>query len=602
VRNPIQDFTFESRTMLYFLSPGGLVQKMPYTGTAWSSALADIDSYASVAHTIAAYPEGKVLVGGAYTFTAAFAVCYSANMNTDNPTFAVQALAGPTGRAGNMHVAFDPKFDDNSMFYMAEESIGLGGSVYRNNPSALLRWADTDMMAAANGAFGCPDPDAGGYTGIALAFTGEALYVSDDDAVGGVWRTIDDGTGKYGPLSGLPKPGIAWDQLTVGLAAGVVFTLQPTALKACGCCTLETDTALYAIDNRAYTTTMTNVGKIWGFTDCLAKRGPSLITEDKALIGCDPVSGRAQEVNLCWEQLCVSDAYDIEIAKNADFSIRVIDWTTEAACTALTPVDVTIPCVYFPAGGLTAASGFTMYAEGSGGGGGGGTAVTGTITLADNTTIDFAFGEGGGGGSGGGYVEGEGSLLAPSASAIALFGNLECGHTFYWRVKARHCATGEWIRSPWSEARQFTVKAGLPVTTPYYGPQLLAPNNGCLGCPIQPVSFSWSPFKETTKYKFVLAKDAAMTQIVKEAEVATTAFEYDGALDYGVNYFWRIMSMEPAPSDWSATFSFQTESAPPPTAPADKAPPTPFWVWVVIAIGAILVIVTLVLIFKTRRV
>jgi hypothetical protein len=187
-------------------------------------------------------------------------------------------------------------------------------------------------------------------------------------------------------------------------------------------------------------------------------------------------------------------------------------------------------------------------------------------------------------------------------SALAAFGNLECGHTYYWRVKVRECATTQWIRSPWSEERSFTVKAGLPVTTPYYGPQLLAPNNGCLGCPVQPVSFSWSPFKETTKYKFVLASDAAMTQIVKEAEVATTAFEYDGALDYSTNYFWRIMSLEPAPSDWSATFSFQTEAKPAEAAGPPAAAPTPLWVWVVIAIGAILVIVTLVLIFKTRRV
>jgi len=62
-----------------------------------------------------------------------------------------------------------------------------------------------------------------------------------------------------------------------------------------------------------------------------------------------------------------------------------------------------------------------------------------------------------------------------------------------------------------------------------------------------------------------------------------------------------VMALEPAPSDWSATFSFQTEAAPEPDVP-DKAAPTPLWVWVVIAIGAILVIVTLVLIFKTRRV
>ena len=51
-----------------------------------------------------------------------------------------------------------------------------------------------------------------------------------------------------------------------------------------------------------------------------------------------------------------------------------------------------------------------------------------------------------------------------------------------------------------------------------------------------------------------------MTQVIKEAEVPTTAFEYDGTLDNSTNYFWRVMALEPAPSDWSATFSFQTEA------------------------------------------
>jgi hypothetical protein len=148
---------------------------------------------------------------------------------------------------------------------------------------------------------------------------------------------------------------------------------------------------------------------------------------------------------------------------------------------------------------------------------------------------------------------------------------------YYWRVKVRECATTQWIRSPWSEVRSFTVKAGLPVTTPYFGPQLLAPNNGCLDCPVSPVSFSWSPFKETTKYKFVLASDAAMTQVITEAEVATTAFEYDGTLDINTNYFWRVMSLEPAPSDWSATFSFMTGAAPLPSSAVGAPSKAGFW-------------------------
>lgn len=90
--------------------------------------------------------------------------------------------------------------------------------------------------------------------------------------------------------------------------------------------------------------------------------------------------------------------------------------------------------------------------------------------------------------------------------------------------------------------------------------------------PVEQVTFSWAPFKETTKYKFVLAKDAAMTQIVKEAEVIGTSYVYEGTLEYSTNYFWRVMSLEPAPSDWSATIAFRTEAAPPPPAEPQTQP------------------------------
>ena len=90
-----------------------------------------------------------------------------------------------------------------------------------------------------------------------------------------------------------------------------------------------------------------------------------------------------------------------------------------------------------------------------------------------------------------------------------------------------------------------------------------------------------------------------MTQVIVQATVATTAYKYADMLDYSTNYFWRVMALEPVPSDWSATFSFQTEAPqPPPTAP-EEAAPTPIWVWVVITIGAILAIITIVFISKT---
>jgi hypothetical protein len=90
--------------------------------------------------------------------------------------------------------------------------------------------------------------------------------------------------------------------------------------------------------------------------------------------------------------------------------------------------------------------------------------------------------------------------------------------------------------------------------------------------PMQPMLFSWSPFIDSTKYEFVLARDAAMTQIVVVADVPVPEYEYNGTLDYGTGYFWRVRALEPAPCDWSATFAFQTEAGPPSPAPSPPPP------------------------------
>jgi len=248
-------------------------------------------------------------------------------------------------------------------------------------------------MASANGAGGCYAPHPIGQYGIQLAFTGGALYTAHSH--GAVDRTL-------WPLSGMPKPGIVWDCLPViepvNYSPGVQFTAEPWSLKICGCCTMDTNTKLWAIDNRPYIPLPGFAGHeklqgfIWGFEDCLAKKGPALITADGTLIGCDPVSGRAQEVNLCWEQLCVATGYNIQIAKDADFTIRVLDWMPETAVLALPliPVDVTKPCCFFPAGGQVVVG--DEAAQNS----------LGVITLPGNP-----------------------------GSAIAVAGNLECGHTYY---------------------------------------------------------------------------------------------------------------------------------------------------------------------------
>jgi len=272
----------------------------------------------------------------------------------------------------------------------------------------------------------------------------------------------------------------------------------------------------------------------------------TVTSDDETLIGCDPVTGRNQEVDLTWEQLCLSSQYQVQIAKDAAFTLIVFDSGTFAPYSSLSPA---LP---YPAGGV---------------------APPGAV-----------------------------------GSAIAAPAGLEAGHTYYWRARVRLAATGQTIRSPWSMPQSFTIKSGLPASAPSYGSELLSPSNGSVSCPVRPVSFSWTPFKDTIKYRFILARDAALTDVIAQAEVATTAYEYSGKLGYSTNYFWRVMAIEPVPSDWSATCSFQTEAAP---APAEQAPPsapspqpaeaTPLWAWVIISIGAIMVIAVLVLVFKTRR-
>ncbi len=264
----------------------------------------------------------------------------------------------------------------------------------------------------------------------------------------------------------------------------------------------------------------------------------TITSPPETLVDSDPVSGRNEEIDLSWEQFCLSSEYQVQIAKDPGFTIIVLDTG------AFTPASAESPAAYYPAGGR----------------------------------------------------------VPSSPSALTPWANLESGHTYYWRVRVRQAATGQYMRSPWSEVKSFTIGSGFPASTPSYGLQPVYPNNGRSSCPVKPVSFTWSPLKDTTKYRFVLAEDAAMTQVVKEAEVTTTAYGYDGQLEYGQSYFWRVMALEPAPSDWSATFSFQTETPPPPppTPPPAIQPETPLWAWVVIAIGTALVIATIVLVFKTR--
>lgn len=590
-RNVVQDFTFESSRVMYVLSPAGNVQRLVYTGTAWSTSLPS-SSTDMVSHTIAAR-NGKVLVGAAsLSNDNGISVAYSSDGAKTWYTFKNGIPSG-----GNVHVIFDVDWENNFFIYAATDNTT--GSVYRNKAPGFTRWEGNDMMDVSNGASGAnwwsdnyssargDPPHRVGYYGITMAYTGEpqpALYAAHDNIStsqakapdqppfnSAVCRTLE-------PRNGIPKPGIYWDCLDIYSPpdqSGVKFTLEPSSLKSCGCCSVNSYTTLLAIDNQSgmtidlngimETDNITkllqyvglkgryqhvpgywperNQGMLWSYTDCLAKKAPALRNPpDQALVGSDPVTGRNQQIDFSWEQLCLSSAYQMQIAKDKAFTLRInpqlnnennIQAVTGSILVQTDPVNVTSPAIWISPGALP-----------------------------------------------------------------------EAGAEYYWRVRSYQSATRQIAVSPWSEVRSFKIKPGFIVSSPYFGVQLLSPDNGCLDCKVKAASFSWSPWKEATRYEFVLATDPEFTRVVKKVYTTTTAYEYEGTLEYNTNYFWRVRAVElngqPIPSDWSATFSFRTEPMPPQTKQQPVEPATPIWVWVIIGIGSVLSIITLILLLRTR--
>ncbi|MEI6186658.1 MAG: hypothetical protein WCP43_05580, partial [Dehalococcoidia bacterium] len=378
-RYAVQDFAFESSTVLYTVNSTGAVQRLPYTGTSWSTNLPTYDTTLLGGHTIVAVPDGKVLVGA--SASQSYQVAYSADKGV---TFSL--VTDSIYGNGNEHVIFDVDFKNNSFIYMGDDNLKTAtnpGTVYRNTVPSSARWADNDMMSAANGGGAAisdsvlwpagwsatKPPHIVGQFGLAQAWTGNkpALYSAHDNVTTSVSMATNSSavSRTLGPRNGMPKTGVKWDCLDIFTplkTTGVLFTLEPTSLKYCGCCTLDTNTTLYAVDDesgnwaysgtpvtRTYTATTLSgrwnnhlsnsvawnpaypgytptlrQGMLWAYTDCLAKKGPVLKSPaDQYLVGADPVTGRNQQVDLAWEQLCLSTWHQLQIAKDTAFTLRI---------------------------------------------------------------------------------------------------------------------------------------------------------------------------------------------------------------------------------------------------------------------------------------
>ena len=174
-----------------------------------------------------------------------------------------------------------------------------------------------------------------------------------------------------------------------------------------------------------------------------------------------------------------------------------------------------------------------------------------------------------------------------------------CGNTYYWKVRSCTSLEGETIHSRWSPPMHFTVKACGAMEETHLTPILQAPANGSQNVSQMP-GFSWIGFPGTTKYEFILAEDPAMSKVVARAEVPTTAYRYTNTLEWGKTYFWQVRALEPVPSEPAiATFTVATKPAPQFVPTPIRA--TPFWVWLLIAIFALLIVAIITLCLITRR-
>jgi len=192
-------------------------------------------------------------------------------------------------------------------------------------------------------------------------------------------------------------------------------------------------------------------------------------------------------------------------------------------------------------------------------------------------------------------------------SVVIAEGVLNTAQEYFWRVRTRYSDKPETIRSWWSDKWSFTIESGATLG-------LTAPDDGASNLALEGIGFTWQAIEDAS-YDFTLSTNSDMSSpIVSESGITGTAYAYDGELDYTTTYFWTVVAIEGGNviggSDTS-TFTTRPEPTEPqalpeypayPDYPEPVQPLTPAWVWVVIAIGAVLVITIIVLIFRTRNV
>lgn len=212
------------------------------------------------------------------------------------------------------------------------------------------------------------------------------------------------------------------------------------------------------------------------------------------------------------------------------------------------------------------------------------------------------------------------ATAASSASQISLVP----GRTYYWRVRVSSP-----ILSKWSAGNKFTTATTSSTSQGIDEPGRIYPAQGSV-ITGNTITFTWGSVPTADAYEVVISKNGI--EVDRKTGLTTTVYTYS-KLETGAQYTWTVRAISGGlPGNW-VTSAFTTSVPPATTGPAvnqptpnvtvnvppitvpqatvnvtvpaggtTTPPKTPAYIWVIIVIGAVLVIAVVVLIVRTRRV
>ncbi len=276
-----------------FVLGGSTLRRGEYTGTMWRWGV-PVSTGLNSGHTISAVLNGMILVGDGGQGSAAISLDAGVSFSS------LPALPA----SGKVQIILNSRVRDPYLIHAATDNPSSG--IYSWILGASERWID--MVPPAKGYYGLAQPN--------------TLYGCRSNAgTSSISRTLQPEL--------LGPPFIEWTSMEAGLAPGVVFTREPSALK------VSSGINLWAIDNRPYTAT---TGRLWQYCDCLSGGAIPLELPPQEILLQPPAplspamdtliriddSNRVPAVEFQWQHVTPAAGYDLVLAKDENFKEMVL--------------------------------------------------------------------------------------------------------------------------------------------------------------------------------------------------------------------------------------------------------------------------------------